>query len=814
MTEKGCKYLRGIAAVLKSRLRPLAAVGRWPVATRWLLVAVLGLLLAAAAATAVIHRPSAGPSVAGLRPTGEDAGWGIADNCRISGDGLCRVVRGNDGRPPLLEMAAAGQSSVVFTRKLPADAGVAADWQFDYLSTQGDGQLIITASDGQGEVLAQLIGVFSGPLPELDSRQKLFDLRTGYNYVGGRMNGSYGLPGLFAATFPGFDPGVVAEYTLQLLVGNGQHVLVSHIGLSSQPWRQLVAEFLPLPATMDKGQTFTVQIAVTNRGRDLDRSLPVELVVPAGEGIQLLAPAVQMTGRLVGKETVIMSWPALAARADSQNGNKPWQLSVAVDGRPLVVSPGVGVVDRRPGEIYYLMTEDLEPIDGAGYPRAWGQQAGWLLPGEATVQLVDKAERLNAIAERYGGWWTHYLVVPFLSAARWAEQQSNGRGEWQQALAAVERSVREQSSRGHEYGLHLHIDYDPDLPGNTLSYNPANNGIWADHMRHGWAHSLGNLGGGFWQHDSKTGSLYDFLAELEQLTAAWPEGQQLTARVGSFDFGASTDSQQQSITAYRRVGLWGSSDAGGNLGQLTSADYGGELYLTAVDSINRPAGNDGQFGLVEFLPTPGQWISYDSDSVAAMNSKVDQGVAAFTEAGQVKPGIHAIVGFTHAIFMTGDGDWRSVDGGSFDRLDQHLAYVKTAYVDAGLVQFATAARLVKRKLAYSSPYPVAVRGRLLNETVYGRRDYAIEILGDDFLIDSLHPRSLTVKFPLHLRDTAWRVRVLKNGQTIADYWRLPTQFNDVAFVADDRQAEYRLQVFSWSHGAGLIKKLAGWWAGQ
>ncbi len=439
------------------------------------------------------------------------------------------------------------------------------------------------------------------------------------------------------------------------------------------------------------------------------------------------------------------------------------------------------------------MTEDLEPIDGAGYSTPWGNGNGWLDPQEFLGQIVHKSEALNRIAEKYGAKWTHYIAWPAVKAAQWAAGQSQT-NQWQSVVSAIEESVSKETKQGHEYGVHLHSDYDPYLPGNVLSYNGAVDGLWANHLKHGWAHSI-TVEGDFSNYASRAGMLYNYQRILDQLASDSKQGQLLTSRVGSFDFGNGKDDEAMSTRVYKKVGLWGSSDADGNTGDaVTSAEYGREIYFAAPDDINTPAVDLTQVGVVEFRPTPKDFITYNNQNAQTMNEKTDQGVKSFTTGAVVKPGIHAIVGFTHAMFVMGSGDWQSTEGGQFQAIAEHLAHIKQKYADQGLVAFATASELVEAYLDYYTPELIAVYGKKLSDK-YGISEYSIRLLGNDIQVDADHVHVVTMKYPLYLRDNAYRINVLKNGQTIYSTSGLPTPFNDVQFKVDDKQAVYTLQIY-------------------
>jgi hypothetical protein len=197
---------------------------------------------------------------------------------------------------------------------------------------------------------------------------------------------------------------------------------------------------------------------------------------------------------------------------------------------------------------------------------------------------------------------------------------------------------------------------------------------------------------------------------------------------------------------------------------------------------------------VEFRPTPKQSISYDNQSLTTLNTKADEGMAFFTVHGKIKPGVHGIIGFTHAMFMLGEGDWQSTEGGQFQVLDQHLSYLKTEYADKGVLSFGTGTELVKAYLDYYTPNPVAVYGKKLSSG-WGASEYEIDILGRDIPISPEFKHTVSLKYPLYLRTSAYRIAVLKNGQPIYTTWGLPTPLNDVAFQVDDKNATYTLKVY-------------------
>lgn len=754
---------------------------------RWLCLALAALLLAGCTPRALMPQAGLAP-----QPPEALAAWGAPASLVQQGTGnSCRVVKGAYlSADAALELAAGGKGQIEYFREAPAGE-FAARGRVQFLSTMGAGRVKLTALDEAGRPLAAVGWVYTGPLPAADAVTKWLDARYGYNYVGDWLAFDYNVAELFAAHRPGLAE-KAAKIRLSVEVGQGQHALVTALGLESTPARAVRVTPAADALSAVLGQAVTVAADVENTSPRPLAGVTVALVEPYGYGLTAMGDTAQTVASLAPGEKRRLTWQVRAQRPDAVNLGQPWAATFAVNGAAVPAKTLVAVADNRPGKVFYVMTEDLEAIDSAGYAAAWGNADGWLQPQELTVQMVIKAERINAIAEKYGARWTHYIAWPLVNAARWAAGQS-ATGEWQRAADAIARSVREQSARGHEYGLHLHSDYDPFLPGNLLSYNPAVDGLWANHLRHGWAHSLGGEGS-YLDYSSRTGFLYAYQRQLSELEDASPYGQLITARAGSFDFGDGAASEAMSTRAYRRVGLLAGSDADGNRGGVTAGDWRQAIYLARPDDINAPAVDLKATGLVEFRPTPRDFIQYDGQSAAAMNAKADQGLAAYGAGGRVAPGVHAIVGFTHVMFIMGQGDWKSTEGGQFAALDGHLAYLKERYADKGLLAFATAGELVRAYLDYYAPEPVAVYGPRLTGG-WLKSEYAINLLGRDIPIDAAHPHKVAVKYPLFLRYSAFRAAVLKNGQPVSVTWGLPSPENDVVFTADDRDAKYTLVVY-------------------
>ena len=754
-----------------------------------LLILILALMMSGCAT-----KPPA--PIAGLTVLTADAGqqWDIPNKLIQQGEGNSyRVLGAPTQGDTMLELVAGSQGHMEYFVEQQADVTAFAQLRLQFLSTQGQGQIKLSALDSQGQTIGEVGSAFTGPLPQGGSQSRWQDVRYRTNFQGAWLEESYNFSEILAS-LPQNSLTGATKYRLSVVVGQGQHVLITKFNASTDSARAVRVVPSTLAFKVSQGDVLTIEADAQNVSNQLLSNVAVKLIEPYGYGLLAFSQGTQIIDQLTPGEKRHVSWQVKAQRPDAVNINKPWTIKFSVNDVVSESQVQVAVADHRVGKIFYVMTEDLEPIDSAGYPTPWGNGDSWLEPQEFLGQMVHKPEALNRIAEKHGAKWTHYIAWPAVKAAQWAIDQSQT-GQWPKVVSAIQGSVAQESIRGHEYDIHLHSDYDPYLPGNVLSYNGAVDGLWANHLKHGWAHSV-TAEGDFSDYASRAGMLYDYQRTLDKLASGSAQGQLLTARAGSFDFGNGQADEAVSTNAYKKVGLWGSSDADGNTGDaLTSGEYGHEIYLTAPDNINAPAEDIANVGIVEFRPTPKESIGYDNQSTLVMNNKTDQGMEFFTANGaDVKSGIHAIVGFTHAMFVMGQGDWQSTEGGQFQVIDNHLAYVKQNYVDKGLLNFATASELVAEYLDYYSPQLLAVYGKSLSNE-RGIAEYAIRILGRDILADVNHSHTVNIKYPLYLRDSAYRISVLKNGQLLYNTWGLPTPFNDIIFNIDDKQAVYTLKIY-------------------
>ena len=741
-------------------------------------------------------------AVAGLKElsAGEKNEWELPNHLVTEGtDTFHRIVTGAGLlAPQALEMAAGiGARTEYFLDVDGLDDEL--NYRFQFLSTQGTGRMNITAVGKDGRTVATVGYVFTGSMPDKKDKAVWIDRRLANNYQGGWVQAKIRPSELFSTQVSSFLPEAIAHYRVSVEAGNGQHALITELKSTASQVEGAKIVWRAVPPKALQGETFTLVSDIVNVTDRVLENLTVRLLEPYGYGLVVLENVEQKVRRLAVGETCSLSWKVKAQRSSAVNLGQPWNLQLSIN---KTVAPSVAridVTDPSPGKIYYVMTEDLEPMDAAGYPTAWGNQNGWLDAEEFQVQLIGKAEALNRIAEKHGAFWTHYLAMPAMAAGEWAATLST-KPTWRTVLDQVRQSVRVESKRGHEYALHLHSDYDPAVPGNVLSYNAATDGFWANHMRHGWAHSF-PVEGDAGQRGTRTGILFHHLKELTQLTIHYPTGEILTARTGSFDFGNGSESEAMSIRAYRAAGLWGNTDADGNAGGLTSGDYGKALYLTPQDDINAPATDLKRLGLVEFRPTPRQLIMYDIDSAAVLNQKVRQGINEFVDNGKVRAGVHSIVGFSHAMFIMGSQGWKSTVGKHYQALDEHLGFLKKEFVQRGLLHFGTATTLVREYLDYYWPEPIVLPGPLQKESAAGV-ELALDFLGRNIPVDKAHRHKLTLKVPVRYWESGLHATLLKNGQVVQQLV-LSGNRHEMYFIWDNRKDVYQLAI-----GQKVVEKSA------
>jgi hypothetical protein len=579
----------------------------------------------------------------------------------------------------------------------------------------------------------------------------------------------------------------------------------ARVGQASRPVQvepRALLQSVTAPDSLPLGRSATLVIEVTNPETH-SISVTVTAQPPYGAGLSLDFPPVQHL-QLTPGETARASFAIRADRPHQVNLGQPWELQISANDETRRVA--IQVPDPHPGRTFYLLTEDCETFDGGpltgdyasrGMER-FGNHNNVMDPEDYRVQMILKPNRLNQIAERHGARWTHFYAATQRFGAEWAARQSST-GEWNRILREMDDAVRAGSER-HEYCPHIHFDYEPDSalrPQPRLLYDRATDGILPNdyyhpetnptHRYHDWdgtardgiayIKTLGDWTDG----DSKSGSLRKSLLHLARLQAN--RRAPAVARTGSFDFGKSPADQAISTQAYLANGLRGNSDA---YRPGVPPMAGGQMFWCAEQDRQQPVTSLRDARLVQFGIT--------MDTFLRSAEEMNKWFAAHWESSQ-GPGIHALLFMTHAMFCGGEPDpFRSLEGGSFEQLDRHLAWVREHYPQ---VEFATATEALLEYLDYYTPVLDTYTEPLLTggDPSSGRYEFAVRLLGRGIRVDDGHSATVQIAAPVCFSPSELlEMRVKQDGREIAAESAFDAGFQPVVIATLTSRAPLRLEV--------------------
>ncbi|MBL8214821.1 MAG: hypothetical protein JNK87_29145 [Bryobacterales bacterium] len=545
------------------------------------------------------------------------------------------------------------------------------------------------------------------------------------------------------------------------------------------------------PASIPLGETGIIELEI-----NAPYSVAVDLILPFGHGLSAdyvtaIAPG---TPDAPGRALFVIR----ADRPDEVNLRQPWQVELRA-GNAAVTLP-IAVPDPNPGRAYYLLSEDCETFDGGPLTGDYktlgecGNQNNFMDPEDYRVQMIQKPARMNEIAEKYGARWTHFFCATQRFAADWAARQSST-GVWPQIAAELDDSIRRHSAR-HEYAPHVHFDYEPDSPVEPqprLVYDQATDGILPNqyydpvsnpgHHFHDWDGSARGIRylkalGDFTEGSTKSGSLHkstQFLSALQVNRRAV-----LSGRTGSHDFGKLPEDQAISTQAYEANGLMLNSDS---YRHAMDPVPGGQMFFCQAEDRQKPVESLRDARLLQIGIT---WDSMFTD-VNEMNTWF----AKHWESLQ-GPGVHALLFTTHAMFLRGTPDpFRSLSGGAFEVLEQHLAWVKQHYPT---VCFGTASEVALEYLDYYTPELRAHVEPLLTggDPNNGRLQFPVRLLGKGIR----PPAALTITAPAafaprHIR----QMRILQSGVVLAETTAIdPRRPAAVTLTLTDRDAPLTVEL--------------------
>jgi hypothetical protein len=573
-----------------------------------------------------------------------------------------------------------------------------------------------------------------------------------------------------------------------------------------EKWKNRPAlQWVEIPALIPAGEEMPFQVEISNNGTiPPDLELCIEL--PFGFGLDA-DWSTQNRFHLAPGESACLGGLIRALRPDEVNLGKPWPLSCVLksQGEELFrIFASVSVPDHTPAKILYVLTEDCETFDGGentgsyGDMKVLGNYNNVMDTEEYRIQMIDKPNTLNRIAEKHGARWTHFWTATQLFAAQWAAKQSQT-GAWKQLVSELKESVQQGAQR-HEYAPHIHFDFEPDSalpPQPRLLFDRQTDGFLPneyydpianpDHQYHGWDGARKGIAyvkeeGDLWQADSKTGSLRKSARLMMEL--GFRQNQVLITRTGACDFGATPEDIKISCRALVANGLLANADAG-LYKHVGEHPRGRQLYFCSPTDLELEIEKLEEASMVQMRAPE---VQIESTSLRELNTWFDKRLAESSGSG-----VRVIASMTHAMFMKGEPDpFRSLSGGDFEKLDKHLEYVKTRYPN---VTFATASEAVREFLDYYSPGLRAVITKPIHQSLDGKLlIYPIHILGQRIPVSQEKPMTVSVQAPLAFdSDDVERLTVVKDGQPIASLTPSRNGLPGIEFLAQARSG-YELEV--------------------
>ena len=153
-------------------------------------------------------------------------------------------------------------------------------------------------------------------------------------------------------------------------------------------------------------------------------------------------------------------------------------------------------------------------------------------------------------------------------------------------------------------------------------------------------------------------------------------------------------------------------------------------------------------------------------------------------------GVHGLVIMTHAMFMRGVPDpFRSLHGGGFDVLDQHLAWVRENYP---FVEFVTATEAVLDFLDYYTPeLRAVVDPRLIGgDPASGRFEFSVRLLGSGIFVGPDNPAVVSLIAPPIFEPSDVRQMVVRIGTSVVAVSRT----HKIEVTLTDRSSQVTIEI--------------------
>jgi tetratricopeptide (TPR) repeat protein len=540
------------------------------------------------------------------------------------------------------------------------------------------------------------------------------------------------------------------------------------------------------PVELDIGQRALVEIEV---GTDVEASLLI--VEPLGAGVSCeprgRIPALRGTSRLRLEVT--------ANRADLANAGRPWSVRLFLTDGCTVRSSGVSITvpERRPGTIFYLITEDHEVYDERETTEA---------PVVRTT-LVDKSRLAEQIANRVGAPWTHMVDVGSLGLVRWAADVSSD-ASWQALQRDCEEHLVEAVEQGNDLGLHIHGFHVPGWDGFVHEFDASTSSVTSSAaflearipQRAFWARGFPALGDPECV-GSRAWVTWQGIGLLEALGRLGDPSFRVTLfRAGSLDYGDDARERSRSTQLLRRLEILADTDV--PKPRLYPRLVQPTPYPVAAD-IREVSASPAQTRLLEIRAEFNIEGDFLSDT-AVLNRYVDLRVASIgRSAAGPTPGVHIICCMSHdkLINWRMGRRWDSLDPsyGDWCTIREHLQHVSTRHPE---VTFATPARAVLAWWDYHAPELIAWREReivVVSEAGAAEQEfrYPLRLLGEGIPVSPERPHTVTVTPPAWLQGRiheAW----IERDRARHPARRLPVEPGPLEFDVDDRSVSWELVV--------------------
>jgi len=229
--------------------------------------------------------------IAGLNVLTADDGkqWDVPNKLIQQGEGNSYRVLGSSAQgDTMLELVAGSQGQMEYFVEEQADVTAFAQVRLQFLSTQGQGRIRLSALDNQGTTIGETGSVFTGQLPQRRNLSSWQDVRYTTNYQGNWLEESYNFSEMLAS-LPQSSLTGSAKYRLSVEVGQGQHVLLTKFDVGTDNIKAVAVVPKTLDFSVNRGDVLTIEADAQNLSKQLVNNVVVKLIEPYGYGLVPLA---------------------------------------------------------------------------------------------------------------------------------------------------------------------------------------------------------------------------------------------------------------------------------------------------------------------------------------------------------------------------------------------------------------------------------------------------------------------------------------------------------------------------------------------